>query len=52
MTKECIDEFLEVNESIAQFIKRIAVKYSIADFVKIEKIIQEYFETGVALGNQ
>ena len=47
MTKECIDDFLAKNESVAQDIRRIAENYSVADFVKTEKVIWEYFETGV-----
>lgn len=39
MTKECIDDFLAKNESVAQDIKRIAENYLIADFVKTEKVI-------------
>ena len=52
MTKECIDEFLAKYESVVQNIRSIAVNYSIEDFVKAEKPILEYFETGVALENQ
>lgn len=52
MTKECIDDFLTKNESVVQNIKRLAEKYSVEDFVKAEKLILEYFETGVSLENQ
>lgn len=47
MTKECIDKFLMKEESIAREIKNIAENYTIEDFVKAEKTIQEYFETGI-----
>lgn len=52
MTKECIDEFLAKNESIIQDIKRVAKNYFITDFIKSEKVIQEYFESGILPDNK
>lgn len=44
MRKEEIDEFLDKNQKIAENIEKIAGKYKLSDFVKVDKPCKDYFQ--------